>query len=123
MRGLLIVCLTVCAAAEASDVYKCTVNDAVVYQDKPCQVGGETIELKTGPRMSSRDIQLIDMANRGRVMAGMSADQVRIAWGQPTSINRSVSAGSVREQWVYRHGPGNSQYIYLEDGVVTSFQD
>jgi hypothetical protein len=37
-----------------------------------------------------------------------------IAW----TINRSVNAGHVREQWVY-----DDEYFYLEDGVVTSFQD
>ncbi len=120
---LLTIGIALCATAHAGQAYKCTVNDSIVYQDKPCADGGETIELKAGPAMSSYEVQLIEMANRGRVMAGMSADQVRIAWGRPTSINRSVSAGSVHEQWVYRHGPGSAQYIYLENGRVTSWQN
>ncbi len=124
MRTLIAIALTLGAnAAIAAQAYKCTVNDAIVYQDKPCVDGGEAIKLKAGPAMSTREVQLIEMANRGRVMAGMTSDQVRIAWGHPTSVNRSVVAGTVHEQWVYRRGPGVAQYIYLEDGTVTSFQD
>lgn len=57
-----------------------------------------------------------------RVEIGMTAGQVREAWGQPTSINRTVTAGSTHEQWVYRRGSAMSSYVYLDDGVVQSFQ-
>lgn len=54
----------------------------------------------------------------GRIFVGMTGAQVRAAWGAPGGINRSVNSYGVHEQWVY--GLGN--YVYVEGGVVTSFQ-
>lgn len=53
-----------------------------------------------------------------KVRLGMSADQIALAWGKPEKVNRTVSTNGVREQWVY----GRSQYLYLEDGKLTTFQ-
>jgi hypothetical protein len=113
------------SGAMAADVFKCADEaGTATYQDKPCQDGGgEQMKLEEGPAMSSRQIQLIELANRGRVAAGMSSDQVRIAWGAPTSINRSVRSNGISEQWVYRSGPGSAQYVYFDDGFVSSFQN
>jgi hypothetical protein len=57
---------------------------------------------------------------RGGVSIGMTADQVRKSnWGRPSSINRSIGAYGVHEQWIY----GGGNYIYLENGRVTSIQN
>jgi hypothetical protein len=53
--------------------------------------------------------QVIGM-NRGRLYACL---------GKPRSINRTVTAHGTHEQLVY----GSRTYIYLDDGIVTSFQD
>jgi len=51
---------------------------------------------------------------------GMTASEIRLSnWGSPKDINRTTTKYGVREQWVY----GGSQYIYLEDGIVTSIQE
>jgi uncharacterized Zn finger protein (UPF0148 family) len=51
---------------------------------------------------------------------GMTADQVRNStWGNPESINRTTTAYSTSEQWVY----SNNRYIYLDNGIVTTIQD
>lgn len=57
-----------------------------------------------------------------RVMVGMTGEQVQAAWGRPTNINRTVSGGGTREQWIYRRGRLQSNYVHLDDGVVQSFQ-
>ncbi|WP_180287760.1 hypothetical protein [Janthinobacterium sp. 35] len=50
----------------------------------------------------------------------MTAKQVRASnWGGPESVNRSTGTYGVHEQWVY----GGGNYIYLENGVVTSIQN
>ncbi|MDI3503787.1 MAG: hypothetical protein PWP64_723 [Candidatus Cloacimonadota bacterium] len=55
-----------------------------------------------------------------KVFIGMNKDQLLISWGRPRDINRTGTAYSTHEQWCYGDfGP----YIYLEDGVVTSWQD
>lgn len=57
---------------------------------------------------------------RGGVAIGMTAKQVRASnWGAPAKINRSTGSYGVHEQWVYS---GNN-YIYLENGIVTSIQN
>lgn len=53
-----------------------------------------------------------------RVSVGMTDEQMRASWGAPDEINTTQSAYSHHEQWVY--GTGN--YVYLDDGVVSSYQ-
>lgn len=51
---------------------------------------------------------------------GMTYDEVKASlWGEPIDINRTVTVYGSYEQWVY----GNGQYLYFEDGILTSFQD
>jgi len=59
-----------------------------------------------------------EVVGLGEVVVGMTAAQVRSAWGAPTSVNRTSTAGGTDEQWVY----GLGWYVYLEDGVVTAIQ-
>jgi hypothetical protein len=53
-----------------------------------------------------------------KISIGMTAAQVRLAWGAPEEINRTTTAYGVHEQWVY----GDS-YVYLDNGIVTAFQN
>ena len=56
---------------------------------------------------------------REGVSIGMSQqDVLDSSWGRPERVNRTTSARSTHEQWVY---PGN-QYLYFEDGVLTTVQ-
>jgi len=51
---------------------------------------------------------------------GMTAQQVLDSqWGQPIKKNKTITANSVSEQWVY----GDGKYIYLDNGVVVSIQE
>lgn len=57
---------------------------------------------------------------RGGVSIGMTAAQVRQSnWGGPQHINRTTGSHGVHEQWVY----GGGNYIYLQNGRVTSIQN
>lgn len=54
------------------------------------------------------------------VSLGMSQDDVmQSSWGRPSHVNRTTTAAGVREQWVY----GLHNYLYFEDGVLTSIQN
>jgi len=55
----------------------------------------------------------------GLVMIGMTKEMLRASWGYPEDVNRTVLSGLVTEQWVYSMGV----YVYLENGVVTAWQD
>jgi hypothetical protein len=54
-----------------------------------------------------------------KVQIGMTDEQVKLSWGNPGKINRTVTVNHVSEQWVY----GSSTYLYFDNGVLTSFQD
>lgn len=40
-------------------------------------------------------------------------------WGKPSKVNKTTTANSVSEQWVYSSG----KYVYLKDGIVTAIQE
>lgn len=55
-----------------------------------------------------------------KVFIGMTKQQLIASWGRPSSVNRTTTAWSNSEQWVYgSFGP----FVYLEDGVVTAVQN
>jgi hypothetical protein len=76
------------------------------------------------------DIEDHNKTCRGSVRIGMTEAEIRVtAWCRPTKVNRDISAGHVREQWVY-----NPQieargldlprgYLYLTDGILTAIQE
>ncbi len=61
--------------------------------------------------------------DRNRVTIGMTPCAARAAWGAPRDINRTTTAYGVREQWVFRASSYDSNYLYFQDGLVTSIQD
>lgn len=56
----------------------------------------------------------------GVARLGMTHETVRLCgWGIPDSINRTITSGRAREQWVY----GDGQYLYFDGGKLTAIQD
>lgn len=125
-----------CAPAWAAN--KCAAsNGKVVYQDMPCE-GGEKVNLsgagqadanssgaiywKREAARQTREMRAKDAIADGKVFIGMTADEVIESWGDPTAVNRTITAGDTSEQWVYRRGSFQAQYIYLRAGIVTSLQ-
>ena len=53
----------------------------------------------------------------GQIRIGFTARQVRESVGRPERINTTVTAAGPHEQWVY-----GGDYVYLRNGIVTSFQ-
>lgn len=52
------------------------------------------------------------------VYIGDNQEKVLRVMGKPDRVNRTVTKNSIHEQWVY-----GRTYIYLDNGVVTSWQD
>jgi hypothetical protein len=63
-----------------------------------------------------------DLVKAGKIVVGMSAEDARAAWGEPTTVNRTVGAAGASEQWVYRLYGGRANYVYIRGGVVSSYQ-
>ena len=47
----------------------------------------------------------------------MTAEMARLAWGEPTTVNTTITSRGKSEQWVYE-----SSYLYLTNGSVTAIQ-
>lgn len=54
-----------------------------------------------------------------KIYIGMPSDAVKLSWGKPIDINRTISKYGTREQWVY----GNGRYLYFDDGILEAIQD
>ena len=62
----------------------------------------------------------VSLARAERVRVGMSECSLFASWGVPRDRNRTVTATSVRVQFIYgRSGP----YVYTDGARVTAFQD
>ncbi|MDD5108867.1 MAG: hypothetical protein PHC29_05095 [Candidatus Omnitrophica bacterium] len=53
-----------------------------------------------------------------KIRIGMAKEEVLLSWGKPGDINRTVTQYSTHEQWVY-----SKQYLYFENGILTTWQD
>jgi hypothetical protein len=60
----------------------------------------------------------VDAVLEGKIHIGMTAEMVRLAWGDPRSVNRTVTSAGTHEQWVY----GSGYYVYFNGGLVTAIQ-
>lgn len=84
---------------------------------------GELVTLQADVvRYDSAQYRFTDQERRAirsrSVFVGMSAAAARESLGRPDRINRTVIASGTREQWVY-----DGLYVYVENGVVTAYQD
>lgn len=59
-----------------------------------------------------------EIIKQRKIKLGMSEKQLLLSWGKPERINKTVGSSGVNEQWVY----GVGQYVYMQNGKVTSFQ-
>jgi hypothetical protein len=57
---------------------------------------------------------------KGGVRIGMTAKHVRekTDWGEPKSINATITSSGRREQWVY----GDGDYLYFRNGILDAIQ-
>ena len=54
------------------------------------------------------------------ISIGMTANEVENSqWGTPNKVNRTTTANSVSEQWVY----GSGRYVYIDNGIVSAIQE
>lgn len=80
----------------------------------------EKLEIEKRKTMLERKYG-VDIALRifeKKIWIGMTKDMLLESWGRPNDINRTVGSWGVHEQCIY-----TSAYVYIENGVVTSWQD
>lgn len=54
---------------------------------------------------------------KGKVVIGMTKEMCKLSWGDPKSINETITAGKTSEQWVY-----SENYLYFSNGILTTIQ-
>lgn len=54
----------------------------------------------------------------GYIWLGMTKEMIIDSWGETHRINRSVGVWGVHEQWIY-----SGSYLYIDNGILTSWQD
>ncbi|MDR2016021.1 MAG: DUF2845 domain-containing protein [Burkholderiales bacterium] len=99
-------------------VYKCTDSGGKIeFSDSPCAQTSEPMVLHYDagdPKAGALQTQVA----MGQVTIGMTASQVRQAWGEPDGIKTSKKKNGAREEWSYRRD-GQSQKVTLVNGEVT----
>lgn len=127
------------AVSPAWAVNKCTGPDgAVVFQDAPCVGKGEVVRIigagqadpssqgaqywKREASRQKRTAAVEEAIAQGKVSIGMTTDEVLSSWGKPSKINKTITTGGTKEQWVFQRGQSKTQYVYLDNGVVRTIQ-
>lgn len=140
MKNLVAVLCLFCSSLAFAEVYKCKNADgSFAFQETPCQSKeGEKVRIWRGPPAAEtqqrsnyyqREKERLDIKHEfdyaiasREIRVGMTEDMVRESWGSPNKINTTVFGGGKSEQWVYYRGKVKSEYVYIQNGVVTSFQ-
>jgi len=52
-----------------------------------------------------------------KVLIGFTQEMCKLSWGEPNSINKTITSGKKSEQWVY-----TDNYLYFENGILTAIQ-
>lgn len=55
-----------------------------------------------------------------KVKIGMTQDMCIASWGEPDSINKTITSNGASEQWVYE---GIGEYLYFTNGILTAIQN
>jgi len=113
-------------AATATTVYQCAdARGNKVFSQHPCGVDFKKVDVSpTAPSGISSDEELyMYNASLRTVSRGMTARHAKLAWGEPTKINRSNYTGTVKEQWIYRRGSASTQYLYFKNGILTGWSE
>lgn len=92
------------------------------YQSYFSALANLNLEVKRfDDQKKSEDKAAAEFAKRPKlVRIGMTKQQVLATqWGNPNSVNTTTNRYGTREQWVY----GGRNYLYFENGVLTTIQN
>jgi len=59
----------------------------------------------------------------GKFFIGMDKEQIKVLFGEPENINRTVTKNVVSEQWIYGNLGYGEKYLYFKNGILESWQD
>ena len=108
-----------CSFAGTSTSVQTRVSDAQAQERSQEQARQIDLE-KQRAAAAEEERQRIEQAKRPGARIGMTTKEVveKTNWGKPQEINRTVTAGTIREQWVY----GSGDYLYFINGRLQAIQ-
>lgn len=122
--GLVALALSACAVLDAPSVSEVPgekTNDLCVqYYGFPSARAPIRAELEKRSAVPETDWAQID---RRQIQIGMNACAALAAWGNPSDIHETATGSGDFIQWVYGDPLYGAQYLYFENGVITSFQN
>ncbi len=71
------------------------------------------------PTWTAQEVQLV---SERKVWIGMTEEQAIESWGKPSNMNTTAMANYIQEQWVYRLNSYRANYLYFENGILTTWQ-
>jgi hypothetical protein len=104
--GLLVALLSVPANAE---IYKCTAKTIPTYQNFPCEfdsLGASSISDRSAaatptPAPGVPRAAAASQARPSAPRVGMTSDEVKAIWGEPTNTNKEEFVKGTVETWTY----------------------
>jgi len=76
--------------------------------------------VKAYPHLSPKTKEAI---LKGYIHLGMTRDQVLASWGKPYDKSESVGSWGTHEQWIYGCNDCKNTYVYIDNGVLSSWSD
>jgi len=88
----------------------------------PARVAAPAVPTPPDPRLARFPPAIQAAIRERRVVGGMDAEAVRLAWGEPAAVERTPSVaapGLWYERWSYGAGPGGpARAVWLAEGRV-----
>jgi len=87
-----------------------------IFSQSPCgkNMGVKHIKTPEPPKIAA--------PRSAPLSIGMTEDEVTKLWGKPYDIHKSLYASAIHEQWVYKGCCEQRDYVYFENGKLTSIQ-
>ena len=73
------------------------------------------VEIGATPPIIGRTQKIRDFIKNDIAAKGMNREEAQAAWGNPDKVDKVITSGATKEQWVY---PSNM--LYFVDGEVES---
>jgi hypothetical protein len=119
MKTIVLIFVSFFITTANAAIYKCTDADGKIeFSDKPC-MDASSVPMRL-IYDTSGDPEVGALQNQvamGQVTVGMTASQVRQAWGDPDGITASREVDIAREEWSYQRY-GQAQKVILVSGKV-----
>lgn len=119
-----------CAFSAQATIYKCTVEGAVIYQDRACRPGQTAVVLPgaevrpadDGARGAAGQESPAAVSETGGLVVGMTDTEVLNlrGWGRPQKITRSRAQRAWVEQWTYLTPANGARQLQFANGKLTA---